>query len=83
MIEANFSSSILSENVENGTVEAVQKTRVIQNHMSLETVEAFLQAHDLSQVRGIWLLHLSDSNADEELFKRRIQRLTGKPVYFR
>ncbi len=83
MIEANYSQEIIAENVETGTVDLAHKIRVMQNHMSLETVEAFLQAHDLSNVQGIWLLHLSNTNADEELFKRRIQRLTGKPVYFR
>jgi hypothetical protein len=33
--------------------------------------------NDLSQVRGIWLIHLSDGNSDAELFKKTIQGLNG------
>ena len=49
--------------------------------MSLETCKKFLAAQDLSAVKAIHLLHLSDGNADAELFKREVQALTGKPVY--
>lgn len=40
-----------------------------------------LKANDLSKVREIWLLHLSDGNSDAERFKREVMELTGKPVY--
>jgi len=40
----------------------------------------FLRANDLSQVRKIYLLHLSDSNSDAKLFKLKVQEVTGKEV---
>jgi ribonuclease BN (tRNA processing enzyme) len=49
--------------------------------MSLETCKEFLQANDLSQVKDIALIHLSDSNSDAERFKREDEGLTGKPTY--
>lgn len=81
MVECNHSWDILRANAESGTVPAAMKRRVMKNHMSLSTVKGFLQANDLSQVREIWLLHLSDDNSDAEMFKREIQELTGKIVF--
>jgi phosphoribosyl 1,2-cyclic phosphodiesterase len=81
MVEANYSMDILKENIEAGRVPAVMKKRLIRSHFSLENVKEFLKANDLSKVEEIWLLHLSDSNSDEELFKKEVQQQTGKIVY--
>jgi phosphoribosyl 1,2-cyclic phosphodiesterase len=53
----------------------------MQSHFSLENVKEFLKANDLSRVRQIWLLHLSDGNSDAELFKQEIEKLTGKLIF--
>lgn len=79
-VECNYSLDILNHNIQAGRVQAVQKKRLLQSHFSLENVKNFLRANDLSQVREIWLLHLSDRNSDAERFKREIMELTGKPV---
>ena len=81
MVECNYSMDILEENIENGLVHPAMKKRLIKSHFSLENVKEFLRANDLSKVQEIHLMHLSDSNSDEERFKREIQALTGKPVY--
>ncbi len=81
MIECNYALDILQKNVAAGTVPAAVKDRVLRSHFSLENVKGFLRANDLSDVREIWLLHLSDNNSDAERFKREIQGLSGKPVY--
>lgn len=81
MVEANYSAEILRRNVESGALHPAQYKRVLRNHMSLERLLEMLQANDLSQVREIWLLHLSDQNSDEEAFKRAVESATGKPVY--
>lgn len=81
MVECNYSLEILRRNVVEGRVPAPLKNRVMKSHFSLENVKDFLRANDLSQVREIHLLHLSDSNSDEDAFKQEIMALTGKPVY--
>ena len=81
MVECNYAKDILYENVRRGTVPEVLKNRLLTSHFSLENVNGFLKANDLSKVQEIWLLHLSDGNSDAERFKREIMELTGKPVY--
>ena len=80
-IECNYASDILRTNIQQNVLHASLGQRIRQTHMSLETVKGFLRANDLSQVEAIWLLHLSDKNADEDRFKREISELTGKPTY--
>ena len=80
-VECNYSLDILRANVEASLVEPVLKSRILKSHFSLENVKEFLKANDLSRVREIWLLHLSDGNSDEKRFKREIQELTGKMVF--
>lgn len=81
MLECNYSEQILNENIENGLVHPAMERRLLRSHFSLENVKKFLQANDLSKVQEIHLLHLSDGNSGEELFKKEVQELTGKPVY--
>jgi len=76
-IEANYSEPILRESDES----AERKMRSLRYHMSIEWVLGFLAANDLSSVREIHLLHLSDAHSDEAMFKRVVEEATGKPVY--
>jgi ribonuclease BN (tRNA processing enzyme) len=48
--------------------------------MSLDTCVNLLNANDLSKVNNIVLIHLSDSNSDEQAFKKRVSDETGKNV---
>ncbi|WP_026701482.1 MBL fold metallo-hydrolase [Salibacterium aidingense] len=81
LLECNYSLDILDENILNGYVPQVMRKRLMRSHMSLENFKEFLRANDLSKLEEIWMLHLSDSNSDEERFKREIMELTGSPVY--
>ena len=81
MIECNHAYDILDANVANGSLPVAMKKRLIKSHFSLERVKQFLKANDMSQVREIHLIHLSDGNSDSERFKREIQSLTAKPTY--
>lgn len=56
------------------------RSRVIKNHMSLNTCVAALKANDLTAVNNIVLVHLSDSNSDERLFRETVAESTGKNV---
>lgn len=81
MIECNYSRKILDENIENGRIHEFLGNRIIGSHFSLENVLEFLKANDLSKVQEIHLLHLSDSNSNEDMFKRAVQQATGKLVF--
>lgn len=80
MVEANFSESILDEQIRNGITNKSMKRRLMRSHFSLENVITFLRANDLAAVEEIWLLHLSDSNSNAAQFKREIAELTGKMI---
>lgn len=80
MIEANYSRDILDRNVAAGRLDGARRKRVIQSHFSLEGVLDLLKDNDTSRLQRIILMHLSDLNSDEEMFKRRVQQLTGVPV---
>lgn len=80
LVECNYSKEIVKRLMASGELDMELWRRIINSHMSLETVEDFLKANDLSQVQEIWLLHLSDNNSDADLFKQKIMGLTGKVV---
>lgn len=80
-IECNYQLEILDENIKNGIVEPARKQRLLHSHFALHNVVKMLKANDLSRLRGIWLLHLSKDNADEQQMQQTIAELTGVPVY--
>lgn len=77
LVECNYSMDILAEK----ELPKSLKTRVIKSHFELDNVKEFLRATDLSTVKEIMLIHLSDSNSNAVEFKDSIERLTGKPTY--
>lgn len=81
LIEANHSYKILEENVETHILNKALAERLIKSHFSIENVLSFLRANDLSKVKEIWLIHLSDRNADAEKFAWMVEAATRKPVY--
>lgn len=80
MVECNYASDILYDNIEKGLVPEGLKNRLLRSHFSLDNVKKFLLANDLSKVQGIYLMHLSSGNSDAERFKREIQEITGRQV---
>jgi len=81
IIEANYSDEIIEQKSFNGTINPFVRDRVYKSHMSLETCIKTLKANDLSSVKTITLIHLSDSNSDARLFKKRVEQETGIPTY--
>lgn len=81
LIEANHSYTILKENVAAHILNEALAERLIKSHFSIENVLEFLRANDLSKVKEIWLIHLSERNADAAEFSRMVEAATGKPVY--
>ena len=80
MIECNYDESILKRRYENGDVSKLQYKRLYNSHMSLESCIKFLKANDLSKLKEVYLMHLSDKNSNEQVFKRKIQEITGAMV---
>lgn len=77
MLESNYSQQILDDHVLNGRLDPFLRRRIMQSHMSLDTVKKLLQANDLTETRNVVLLHLSNGNADAKAFKSEIEGLTG------
>lgn len=81
MIEANYDEDIMIGNVRDEKVPLSLAERVAQTHMSIGTLLDLLRANDMTQVRQIYLLHLSDVSSDAERFKKLVQQETGAEVY--
>lgn len=75
-VECNYSAELLRAH----NADPARAARVLRYHMGLERVLALLAANDLTAVREITLLHLSDRHGDGPAFKRAIEQATGKPV---
>ena len=80
LIECNYYDEGLRKSIEKGLHPKVAE-RVLTSHMELNTCVDVLKKHDLSKVYNIVLLHLSERNSDEQLFKDTIARATGKPIF--
>lgn len=80
-LEVNYSLEVLTRRVAEGRVAPQQAARVIKSHMSLERAIDLLQANDLSRLREVHLLHMSDGSSDEAAFCEAVRRVVGRPVY--
>lgn len=83
VIECNHSEPKLKEQLdkcfEDGKFDG-HLQRLWTSHMSIERLIEFFKSNDLSNVKEIHLTHLSKFNSDEDLFKEKIESLTGKNV---
>lgn len=81
MAECNYDLDTMQQSVDAGYMPQELAPRIIKSHMSLEHLMDMLRANDLSQVRQVYLLHLSNNNSNAERYRSEIQRLTGAEVY--
>ena len=81
MLEANYCDRILQENIDNGIVPVTMRDRLLHSHMELNTAKDIIKANDISKVKEIILVHLSDNNSCEEFFRTEMAKASGKPVY--
>jgi phosphoribosyl 1,2-cyclic phosphodiesterase len=81
MIETNYADDILDRRLADDDITLLQRNRVIESHMSLETAKDILKNNDLSSVDNIILIHLSNGSSDEARFIREVTELTGKRVF--
>lgn len=69
-IEANYEKSILAKSEK---LPDKVRHRISNSHMEIDTLCRYLSELDLSRVREIYLLHLSDAMSDERWFIRRVR----------
>lgn len=77
MIEVNYVREVINKN---NNLPSELRTRIKKNHMSLDTAIDFLKKSDLSRLKKIYVMHLSDANSDAEVIKERLQELTGVAI---
>lgn len=76
LIECNYQQSILDSNCASGIINESLRNRTMKSHFELENVKKFLKQNVSNETKNIVLLHLSDRNSDEELFKKSIYERT-------
>lgn len=81
MAEANYDTAIALANMAEGLVDKARTERLMESHMSIDHLMDFLKANDMSKVRQIYLLHLSEDNSDAARFADMVRRETGVEVY--
>lgn len=75
LVECNYSKEYL-DSEDNLTL----RNRIVSSHFELNNVIEFLKSNDLSNVKNILLLHISEKNGDKILFKELIEKNIGFPV---
>ncbi len=80
LIECNYADSVLDANIKAGKAPPSMRHRLLSTHMELETTKKIISNQDITKVRNIVLIHLSDGNSNEKRFIEEIQAATGKPV---
>lgn len=80
MVECNYVKNVIDSNVKNDSLNINLRNRIVKNHMSLETLLKALKQVNLSNLKKIYVLHLSDTNSQEKVILEAIQRATGAIV---
>lgn len=80
IVEANYSTEILAQRMEQAEIPLFVKNRIIKAHMSFENTLSLLAANDLKQVNNIVLIHLSHKHSDENMYREQTEQQTGKAV---
>jgi phosphoribosyl 1,2-cyclic phosphodiesterase len=80
-LECNYDKEIIEDLVDKGILPKEMKARILRSHMGKDTLLEMLHQNDLSKMKEIWLLHLSDSNSNADKFRREVQQETGIPTY--
>ena len=77
MVECNYVKNVINTNLKNESLNLILRNRIVKNHMSLETLLNALKQANLSNLKKIYVLHLSDANSEEKSILTAIQRQTG------
>lgn len=78
LIECNYIEKII-ENYSNDNTSKIN--RLYASHMSLESLEIYLNRQDISTLKNVMLIHLSDSNSNEKQMIESIKKIVRCNVY--
>ena len=78
MVETNYDLESLNSNP---ALNPAMRKRIMFNHFGLENVLDFIRVNDMSHVKEVYLLHLSNDNSNAVRIKREVQAVAGCPVY--
>lgn len=77
MLEVNYVTESINKSE---SINPDLRARIKKTHMSLDTAINLLERSDLSNLKKVYVIHLSDANSDAELIKERLQELTGVAI---
>ena len=69
MVEVNYDLESINRSVAEGRITTSQKKRVMETHFGLDNLLEFLRVTDLSTLKSVHLMHLSNDNSDENLIR--------------
>lgn len=75
LVETNYSPDCMEP------IDNPKRSHVLTGHMSIDTAVEFLKANTSPALRNVVLLHLSESNSDEEQFKAAVESVVDCPVW--
>lgn len=78
IIEANFCEDIIDQKLKYDR--KFLRDRILKSHLSIQKCIDLLNANDLTKVNNIVLIHLSDSNSNENEFLQKTKEATQKNV---
>lgn len=74
-IECNYVESVVKDLVRRNKINISRIKRTLKSHMSLENLIEFLKINDLSKVKELHLIHLSDQTSDVDIIRREIRKV--------
>lgn len=77
MVEANYSEDVILDHA----VQDQWSRSASENHLSIDQAIEAIKRHDTVNLQDIILLHLSDGNSDESMFKKMVKEETGHDCY--
>lgn len=81
LLECNYDTEIIDEKTADHELNLSLRNRITSSHLSLSSVKKILISQNLSLTTSIVLLHMSDSNSDENKFVDEIQSTFGIKTY--
>ena len=80
MLEINYQQEMIDALVNKGKIETSVRNRVMRSHHELNTALEWLKKVDKSRLRHIYVMHLSNGNANAAQVKQEVMKITGVPT---